>query len=375
MDFTFDGDQQEVRSLAARILGDHSSVERLSEIEGTSLGFDADLYAALGKAGLLGLAFPEDVGGAGLSFLEACIVLEEVGRRAAAAPVLESVVLGGLAVDAFGSPELRSALLPPMIAGSTVLTAALAEQHPDPLRPTTTATPDAAGGFLLDGVKVCVPAGLVASTLLIPATIAGEDRTCVFAVATQAPGVTRVRQDTSTGRPEARISLDGVAVSAADQLGSSETAGEVLGWLVDRATTALCVLAVGVCEEALRLTAAYVQERQQFGRPLAKFQAVGQRAADAYVDTQAVRLTAWQAAWRLSAGLPATDEVAIAKFWASEGGQRVVHAAQHLHGGVGVDRSYPLHRYFLIAKQIELSLGAGSSQLAAIGRRLAAASA
>ena len=192
----------------------------------------------------------------------------------------------------------------------------------------------------------------------------------MFVVDAGVGGLTRIRQRTSTGRPEARLELEGVA---GDRIGTNERAGDVLGWLVDRATAALCVTVVGVCEEALRLTAVYVQERQQFGRALATFQAVGQRAADAYVDTQAIRLTAWQAAWRLSAGLPATDEVAIAKYWASEGGQRVVHAAQHLHGGVGVDRSYPLHRYYLVARQIELTLGAASSQLAAIGRRLAAA--
>jgi 3-oxocholest-4-en-26-oyl-CoA dehydrogenase beta subunit len=372
MDFAFDADQQEIRALAARILGDHTSPGQLTEVEATGHAVDLPLYAALAGAGLLGLCFPEDVGGAGLGLLEAFIVLEEVGRRAAPVPFLESVVLGGLTIDAFGSQEQRGELLPPLVDGTLVVTAALSEEHAAPLRPSCTATPDGAGGWRLDGAKVCVPAGLVADRILVPATIAGDGATSVFVVDAGAVGVTRVPQRTSTGRPEARLELDGVG---ADRLGTPERAGEVLGWLVDRATAALCVLAVGVCEEALRLTAAYVQERHQFGHPLATFQAVGQRAADAYVDTQAIRLTAWQAAWRLSAGLPAADEVAIAKFWASEGGQRVVHAAQHLHGGVGVDRSYPLHRYYLLAKQIELTLGAGGAQLAAIGRRLAAATA
>jgi alkylation response protein AidB-like acyl-CoA dehydrogenase len=127
-----------------------------------------------------------------------------------------------------------------------------------------------------------------------------------------------------------------------------------------------------VCEEALRLTAEYTKTREQFGVPLASFQAVGHRVADAYVDTEAIRLTAWQAAWRIAAGLPAAAAVAVAKFWAAEAGQRVVHAAQHLHGGIGVDRDYPLHRYFLYAKQIELTLGGATHQLRALGRMLAA---
>jgi alkylation response protein AidB-like acyl-CoA dehydrogenase len=122
----------------------------------------------------------------------------------------------------------------------------------------------------------------------------------------------------------------------------------------------------------VRITASYVKERQQFDRMIATFQAVGQRAADAFIDTLGVRLTAWQAVWRLSAGLPATDEVTIAKYWASEAGQRVVHTCQHLHGGIGMDRDYPVHRYFLVAKQIDLALGGAAPQLADLGKRIAA---
>ena len=127
-----------------------------------------------------------------------------------------------------------------------------------------------------------------------------------------------------------------------------------------------------MCTAALEMTAKYTSEREQFGKKIASFQAVGQRAADAYIDTEAVRLTTWQAAWRLSEDLSAAEEVAVAKFWAAEGGQRVVHAAQHLHGGLGVDRDYPLHRYFLWAKQLELTLGGATASLLRLGRALAA---
>ena len=101
------------------------------------------------------------------------------------------------------------------------------------------------------------------------------------------------------------------------------------------------------------------------------FQAVGHRAADAYIDTEGVRLTALQAAWRISAGLDSGKQVAVAKFWCAEGAKRVVHAAAHLHGGVGVDKEYPLHRYFIHARQIELTLGGGTPQLRKLGKLLA----
>jgi alkylation response protein AidB-like acyl-CoA dehydrogenase len=151
--------------------------------------------------------------------------------------------------------------------------------------------------------------------------------------------------------------------------------GDVPGneWVAQAATVARCATMVGVAERAIRMTAEYLTGRQQFGRPLATFQAVQQRIADAYIDVQAMRVTALSAAWRLSQELPAAEEVAIAKFWAAEGGQRAVSAAQHLHGGVGVDLAYPLHRYTLWAKDIELTLGGAHEQLARIGAGLAAA--
>ena len=134
---------------------------------------------------------------------------------------------------------------------------------------------------------------------------------------------------------------------------------------------AVCATQTGVCEEALAITARYVSEREQFGSKLGTFQAVGQRVADAYIDTEAIRLTSLQATWRLSEGLDAHDELMTAKFWAAEGAQRVVHAAQHLHGGIGMDLDYPIHRYFLWAKELELTLGGATAQLLRLGASIA----
>jgi 3-oxocholest-4-en-26-oyl-CoA dehydrogenase beta subunit len=147
----------------------------------------------------------------------------------------------------------------------------------------------------------------------------------------------------------------------------------VTAWMLDRALVGLCATQVGVAEGALRMAADYTSERQQFGRPLSTFQGVALKAADAYVDTEAMRVTLWQAAWRLTAGLDAAKEVLVAKWWAAEGGQRVVHITQHLHGGMGADVDYPVHRYFLWGKQIEDTLGGASAQLARLGQALAEA--
>jgi alkylation response protein AidB-like acyl-CoA dehydrogenase len=368
VDFSLSEEQAAVAEAAAKLFEGHLSDERRAAVAAAGDGFDRDLWAALAGANLLGLAVPEEHGGSGLGFGEISVLLEEAGRAAAPVPLWAALVLGGLPVAEFGTPEQRERLLRPLAAGQAVVTAALVEVGTDPDRPLTTARPHG-GGWILDGTKICVPAGLVASTFLVPART-GE-AVGVFLVPAGAPGLSVTRQDTTTDIPEARLDLNEVPVGPADLLGPPGGGSAVLAWLHLRATSGLCSLMAGTCQEALRMTAAYAVTRKQFDRAIATFQAVGQRAADAYVDTEAVSLTARQAAWRLSAGLPAEEEVAIAKFWAADGGQRVVHAAQHIHGGLGVDRSYPLHRYFLAAKQIELTLGGATANLLRLGALMA----
>ena len=177
----------------------------------------------------------------------------------------------------------------------------------------------------------------------------------------------------TTGRPEARFELSGVLVGSDALLGGGTADGaEIVRFIERHANVGLCMMMAGAARAAIEMAADYTKQRHQFDRPIATFQAVSQRAGDSYIDAEAIWLTAYQAAWRLSAGLPADREIAIAKYWASEGGFRVVHAAVHVHGGVGVDRDYPLHRHFLAARHMEFTLGHAEEQLAELGRQIAA---
>jgi alkylation response protein AidB-like acyl-CoA dehydrogenase len=370
VDFSFSEDQQAVIDLAAKLLGENATHERQREIErGGGTRFDRELWAMLAEAGLVGTALPQEHGGAGLGFLEVASILEQAGRTTAPVPFHETVVLGALPIAAFGSTRQRAAWLPRVASGEAILTAALMEDGADPGAPATEAR--AAGpGVALHGEKVCVPFAEQADAILVPAR--GEDgRVAVYLLDPTAPGVALTPLVGTSGRPQALLRLDGARVGADAVLGGADDGARVLPWLLERATAGLCALTLGVCARALELTAEYVKTRKQFGQPIAMFQAVGHRAADAYVDLEGIRLTTWQAAWRLDAGLPAAAEVALAKFWAADAGQRIVHAAQHLHGGMGVDRDYPLHRCFLWAKELELALGGATPQLLHIGRLLA----
>jgi len=372
MDFSFSEEQEAVRGLADRIFTDLSTQERLREMETdpTSDRFDRKLWSELAGAGLLGIALPEDVGGAGLGFLETGLLAEAAGRTAAYVPVVECLVAAAGAVARFGSEDQRQHWLPGVVAGDTVLTTALVELGGTPGAPSLTAEPDG-DGWSLTGVKACVPSGTVADAVLVPARIE-PDGVAVFIVPLAADGLTVEQQTANNGQPEGLLTLDGVRLGADALLGSVGDGPAVVEWLVQRSTTALALVQAGAAAASLALVAEYTKTREQFGKPIATFQAVGQRAADAYVDAEAIRLTAWQAAWRIAEGLPADKEIAVAKFWAADGGQRVVHAAVHLHGGVGVDREYPLHRFFLNTKHIELTLGGATDQLLTLGAALAA---
>jgi alkylation response protein AidB-like acyl-CoA dehydrogenase len=365
LDFGFSDDQEALRDLAVKILTDLVTHERLTEIGASEDWFDRRAWQALADAGLLGIGLPEAYGGGGLGFLEVCIVAEQVGATVAPVPMVPTAV-AALTIAEFGDDEQRARWLPGAANGETILTLALQEpNNDDPTAPTTRADVGR-DGWRLSGTVHCVQAAHLAAGMLVAArTGVGVG---LFLVDPHGDGVTRTRAVATNGEPVFHLDLDG---ASGEPLGDPVDGVRVITWTVEHALAALCVVQVGVSERSLRMTAEYASTREQFGHPIAGFQAVSQRAADAYIDTEAMRLTAWQAAWRVAVGLPAADEVAIAKFWAADGGQRVAHAAQHLHGGLGIDVDYPLHRYFQWSKAIELTLGSATRQLVRLGASIA----
>jgi alkylation response protein AidB-like acyl-CoA dehydrogenase len=184
------------------------------------------------------------------------------------------------------------------------------------------------------------------------------------------PGVTVTSQTLSDGDTVARLDLEDVALGADRVLGASD------GVASDRLRSLLLVCAaaeqLGITEGALKLTASYAKEREQFGRPIGTFQAVSQRLADGYIDVLGQQLTLWQAIWRLSEGLPSEIEVATAKMWAADAGHKLAHTTVHVHGGVGIDLDGVAHRYFTAAKRFEFAYGGTTEQALLVGRVLAA---
>ena len=370
MDFNFSEEQLTLQDLARGILEKEVTPERLREIEADSEGFDRELWSTLAEAHLLGLVVPEELGGMGFGLSEVCVLLHEIGRALAPVPVLPTLALAGLPLAEFGSDAQKKAWLGPMVGGQVVLSAALVDAgSEEPARPATRARRNGSG-WTLDGQKRFVPALHLAQRVLVPA--ATDTGAGVFLVDPQAEGITHVRARTSSGEPIFDLTLEGVAVGDDDLLGDDAQNGdEIALWIYQRALVAICATQLGVSEKALELTTAYVSQREQFGVPIGSFQAVQHRAADAYIDLEALRWVTWRAIWKLSQGLPASRETAVAKFWAAEAGARIANSAQHLHAGIGVDLDYPIHRYFLWSKHLELTLGGATPQLARLGQDMA----
>jgi alkylation response protein AidB-like acyl-CoA dehydrogenase len=371
MDFSFTEAQTAVAGLAGRIFKERLTPASLKATENGEEWFDRATWKQLADSGLLGTGIAEAHGGSGHGLLEVCALLQEAGAAVAPLPLWATLVLGAMPVEKFGSEAQRARLLPRVASGEIVLSAALAEPDGDDPSHVRAAAHMNGGGWKLRGAKTCVPAAHLAERVLVPATT-GPGHVGVFLVDPRGAGVKLARQIATTGEPQARLELDDAPIAADDVLGDPSCGAEILEWLLPRATVALCAMELGVAERALAMTASYTTTRQQFERPIATFQAVSQRAADAFIDVESIRVATWRAAWRLAEGLPSDEAVSIAKFFAAEAGHRVVFAAQHLHGGMGFDVEYPLYRHYLLSKQIELTLGHASAHLARLGAMIAA---
>ncbi len=354
MDFQYTEEQQALADLTEQILADQIDHAELRSLEASGERVHRASWKALADAGVLSALLPETHGGAGVGVTGVGAVLEVVGKHAAPVPIYPSIVLGALAIAEFGTAE-QQGLLANVGDGSKILTAAIAD--PDGV--------SASADHQLSGVANFVPAGLDADVILVAASGG------IYLVDPAGAGVTVEEVETTTGYSEAKLVFDGMQLSVGELLGGAADPAQ-LGWIQARADAAICALTTGICDGALELLGSYANQREQFNRVIASFQAVSQRAGDSYIDTEAVRLTARSAAFTLDHDPDtATGPLAIARWWAAEAGHRVVHASTHIHGGVGVDRDYPLHRHFLMSRQLELTLGNAEQQLEALGAVLA----
>ena len=370
MDFGFTEEQREVQALARQILSEQVSTEKLATYDEYAVPrMDRDLWRQLLEAGLPNIAVAEAYGGMGFGFMELALLLEEAGRTIAPVPLTQHCVSAMMPIQRFAPDALKEQVLPAATRGELLLTAARIEHlNEGPATPmSTTAVPDG-DSLVLNGGKCAVPYAAEADRILVAAALDGD--VAVVLVDRNATGVALTAVQSTAFEPQYDLVLDNVRVDEEAVVVRSGGAA-VMEWGAQRTVAALCAHQLGATDFAMRLSASYTSERQQFGVPVATFQAVGHRMADCYIDIECLRLTTYQAASLLHSEAEAATELAIAKIWAGDCGHRVSYAAQHVHGGTGIDRDYSLWRYCLWLRHNEMTLGGSSVHLATLGREIA----
>jgi 3-oxo-4-pregnene-20-carboxyl-CoA dehydrogenase alpha subunit len=374
MDFTRGEAEIEVSRLAAQVLGATDRDRQAATAgaahgtvaaEGVVAAADLDSFAwkELGQAGLLSLALPAELGGDGLGMLAIAALLTEVGRYAARVPALATLALGVLPVARCTDAVLRGELLAGVASGDTILTAAVREpSDPMPARPGTAVTAGPSG--TVSGLKIGVPYAGVARWILVPASLP-SGQTVIAVVEPDADGLSCQRTRSSSGLPEYTLRLDRTPVRGV--LDGCEVAG-----LYQFAVAGTCAVADGALAAALDLTTGHLRSREQFGRPLATFQAVAQQIADVYATARTLHLATTSVCWQLDTGRDAGRDADVAAYWLAQYGPAALRTCHHLHGGLGMDVTYPLPRYSALITDLVALAGGADAGLDRLGAREAA---
>lgn len=308
-------------------------------------------WDALVSGGVTALPVPERLGGDSVGLPEVATVLTEIGRHGAITPALATLGFGVLPLLDLASDDQQDRFLAGVAKGA-VLTAALNEPGTAlPDRPSTTF----ANGRL-SGTKVGVGYAAQADWILVTADSA------VVVVSAKANGVEVVRTPTSNDSEEYTVTFADVAVEDTDVL-----AGATASRVNQLVLAAIGAYADGLVAGALRLTADYVANRKQFGKPLSTFQTVAAQLAEVYIASRTIDLVAKSVAWRLSEGRDADDDLDVLGYWITSQAPPVMQICHHLHGGMGMDITYPMHRYYSTIKDLSRLLGGPSHRLDLVG--------
>lgn len=360
MDFRLNDEQQAIADMAGRLFSDHCSDERQAAFDRSGAPFDDELWRKVIDSGLQALALDSEAGGNGLGMTELMLVLEAQGRALAPVPLWRHE-LAAATWSRFGGPAAIEPVREAM-AGSGLLTLSLDGTFET--RGLRLAARRDGDGWCLDGTSPAVALAGQSRRALLPASLGSGAG--LFAVDLTAAGLRRVEGVFTHGEAVADVVCEGVALPEAALLPPS-----ALPWLHQRAMAAIAALQLGVSAEQLRRTAAYISERRQFDRAIGTFQAAQMQMADGYILLEVLRSSLWQLCYRLDSGADAAAEADATKYLAGEAGHRIGHLAQHLHGGIGVDVSYPIHRFQLWSRVLGMTHGGSASALSRLGDWLA----
>ncbi len=363
MDLGLSEEQEMLKNFARDFLEKECPEKLVRDMEEDERGYTDELWQGMAGQGWQGLIIDEEHGGTGMTFLDLCVLLEEFGRALVPGPFINTVLAGGL-VQAVGSDEQKSEILPKVASGELVMTLAFTEPSArfDADGVETTATKDG-GDYVLSGTKLFVPDAHVSDQIIVVARepgSSGEDGISLFLVDGKADGATSTVLKTIAADKQCEVKLENVKVPASALLGP-----EGQGWGVMHAakrywTVAYCAYLVGLAQRDFEISVDYAKERIQFGRPIGSFQAIQHKAADMVTDVDGSRFIMYRAAWAVNEEEDDADlQVSMAKAWCSDATRRVVAHGQQIHGGIGFTKEYIIQLFFRRQKMAELMWGDG----------------
>lgn len=375
MDLGLSEEQEMLRKSARGFLQKECPKQLVRQLDESDEGHSPELWRKMAELGWLGLPFPEEYGGGGGSFLDLAVLLEEMGYNVVPGPFFSTVVLGALTILAAGTERQKKESLPKIASGDMILTLALTEPSAKydaaSIKTTAVARDDA---YVINGTKLFVPDANVADVLLCVARTKDgadpQDGITIFLVGTRTPGVKCTVLKTLARDKQCELVFHNVVVPKENIVGDLDRGWPVVEDTLQNGTAAKCAEMVGGAQAALDMAVAYAKERVQFNRPIGSFQAIQHYCANMVSDVDGSRFVTYKAAWKVSEGLPATMDVAVAKAWTGEAYGRVTLLAHQIFGAVGFTMDHDLHLYYRRAKAGEIMFGDGSFQRAIVARQM-----
>jgi len=375
MDFALSEEQEMLKKMARDFLTDKCPKTLVREMQEDERGYSPELWREMAGLGWMGLALPEKYGGTGMSFLDLSVLLEEMGRACLPGPFFSTVVLGALPILDSGSEEQKREYLPKIASGETIFTLALTEPSANydavSVKVTATADKDA---YIINGTKLFVPDAHIADYLLCVARTneptKAKDGITVFLIDAKSPGISNTVLKTIASDKLCEVVFDQVRVSKENILGQLDLGWSKVQRIIERAAVAKCCEMAGNMQQVMEMTIDYAKERKQFNRPIGSFQIIQHYCVDIATDVEGARFITYQTAWKLSEGIPCSEDVAITKAFASQASERIMVLAHQIYGAIGLTEDHDLPIYSKLAKAAELAFGDGDFHREVVAREM-----
>lgn len=362
MDFTLTETQEMLRTSAKDFLKTNCKMSLVRQMAKDEKGYTGELWSQMGEMGWMGLAVPEKYGGAGCTYADLVVLLEEMGRACLPGPFFSTVVLGGLSILEAGNEDQKKDFLPKMAEGKLLLTLALLEAgagyNPENIKTKASQT---GNDYLIQGTKLFVPYAHVADYMVVAARTKdsgkSEEGITLFIIDSKTPGITINSLNTIAGDKQCEVIFNNVKVPAVNILGEVNRGWPILEKVIEKATIARCAEIIGASKALMDITLDYAKQRKAFGKHIGSFQIIQHNFANMLIEVDGSSLVVNETAWRLSEGLPAANEVHITKALVNEGARHGAALCMQINGAIGFTEDHDVSVYYKVIKGMEIDMG------------------